>query len=68
MYKNRIKELMEMNRLTVTELSRICNIKHQVISNLLKREDLNNTALKVLYPVANALGVGIKDLYDKNEF
>ncbi len=68
MYKNRIKELMEMNRLTVTELSRICNIKHQVISGVLKRENLDNTALKVLEPIANALGVSIEELFEENEF
>ncbi len=66
--QNNIKKIMDINGVSISELSKRSGIDMGVISRLVKREDLSNTKLKVLDSVADALGVKLEDLYDESSF
>lgn len=67
MLKNKIKDAMLKERVSINQLSQLLGLTYANTHALVtKREDLSDTKLGTLVDVANILNVEVKDLYENS--
>lgn len=62
--KNKIKELIQEKNINILELSKMLGISYKSTYNVVNRDNLSMTRLKVLDAIASILDVKVDDLYD----